>query len=207
MCAFDSSKVRIMTLKLSRYKWTCLLGAAFLGSLLWSVTFSDFVSDLVVFLLLGCLFVSLIASVVLVVGRRSKDALYRLLINVIFFLLSFPTATLGGFLRDRLFLMHLSRFQEVTNLLVKDEIAKTNGDVISTAVSLPPHYSDLHVLDVVLIRSTKENITVRYDLRDSSALSHRGYMYRSDDNPVALSKEYPTTGYKRVAPHWFFFSE
>ena len=103
--------------------------------------------------------------------------------------------------------MRLSRFQEVTNLLVKDEMAKINGDVISTVVSLPPNYSDLKVLDKVLIRSTKENITVRYALRNSNALSHRGYMYRSDDNSAALSKEYPKTGYTRVAPHWFFFSD
>ncbi len=32
-------------------------------------------------------------------------------------------------------------------------------------------------------------------------------MYRSDDNPMALSSEYSNTGYTRVAPHWFFFSE
>jgi hypothetical protein len=38
-------------------------------------------------------------------------------------------------------------------------------------------------------------------------LSHRGYMYRSDDDPLALSKEFPSTGYTQVAPHWFFYSE
>jgi len=103
--------------------------------------------------------------------------------------------------------MRLSRFQEVTNLLIKDEMAKAKGDVFSIAVSLPPSYSNLRVLNTVLIKSTKENITVRYAVRDSNALSHRGYMYRSDDNPVALSKEYSNTGYTRVAPHWFFFSE
>ncbi len=197
----------MMTIKLWPYKWTCLVGVAFLGSLLWSVTFTDGFSDLFVFLFLGCFFVSIVVSLVLGVARRSKDALYRILINVIFCLLIFPTISVGGSLRDRLFLMRLSRFQEVTNLLIKDEMAKAKGDVFSIAVSLPPSYSNLRVLNTVLIKSTKENITVRYAVRDSNALSHRGYMYRSDDNPVALSKEYPNTGYTRVAPHWFFFSE
>lgn len=204
---FGFSGFRIITMKLLPYKWTCLVGVAFLGSLLWSVTFSDGFSDLFVFLFLGCFFVSIVVSLVLGVARRSKDNLYRILINVIFCLLIFPTISVGGSLRDRIFLMRLSKFQEVTNLLIKDQMAKTNGDVFSTVVALPPSYSSLHVLDKVLIRSTKENITVRYAARDSNALSHSGYMYRSDDNPSALSKEYPRTGYTRVAPHWFFFSE
>jgi hypothetical protein len=156
---------------------------------------------------LACFVVSIVASVVLGLALRSKEALYRILINVIFCLLLFPTINLGSSLRDRLFLMRLSRFQEVTNLLIKDEMAKAKGDVFSTAVSLPPSYSNLRVLNAVLIKSTKENITVRYAVRNSNALSHRGYMYRSDDNPMALDKEYPNTGYTRVAPHWFFFSE
>src|SRR6266851_8060394 len=187
----------MMTIKLLPYKWTCLVGVAFLGSLLWSVTFTDGFSDLFVFLFLGCFFVSIVVSLVLGVARRSKDALYRILINVIFCLLIFPTISVGGSLRDRLFLMRLSRFQEVTNLLIKDEMAKAKGDVFSISVSLPPSYSNLRVLNTVLIKSTKENITVRYAVRDSNALSHRGYMYRSDDNPVALSKEYSNTGYTR----------
>jgi hypothetical protein len=149
----------------------------------------------------------MVASIVLGLTRRSKDAFYRILVNIVFCLLLVPTISLAGSLRDRLFLMRLPRFQEVTNLLIKDEVAKTNGDVFSTVISLPPGYSNINVLDRVLISSTKENITVRYALRNSNALSHRGYMYRSDDNPMALSMEYPNVGYTRVAPHWFFFSE
>jgi hypothetical protein len=196
-----------MKAKLLAYKWTCLFGVLLLGSLLWSVTFCDGLSDLFVFLFLGCFFVSIVVSLVLGVARRSKDALYRILINAIFCLLIFPTMSLGSSFRDRLFLMRLSRFQEVTNLLIKDEMAKAKGDVFSTAVSIPAGYSNLRVLNTVLVKSTKENITVRYAMRDSNALSHRGYMYRSDDDPAALNKEYPNTGYTRVAPHWFFFSE
>jgi hypothetical protein len=196
-----------MTIKSLPFKWTCLLGVAFLASLLWSGTFSDGFGDLILFLFLACFLASIVASAVLGVTRRSKDALYRVLINIVFCLLIFPTISLGASLRDRLFLTRLSRFQEVTNLLIKDETAKINGDVFSNMVSLPPSYSDLNVSDRVFISSTKEDITVRYAMRNSNALSHSGYMYRSDDDPTALSKEYPKTGYTRVAPHWFFFSE
>jgi hypothetical protein len=186
------------------YKWTILAGVVFLAALLWSVTFSDKSSDLIVFLFSLCFLVSLIASVVLAATRRSKVALYRVLLNIIFCLLLFPIIKLGGFFCDRLFLTRLSKFQEVTNLLVQEN---ANGHAFSAVVSLPVGYSVLHVADRVLIASTEGNITVRYALPNSNALSHRGYMYRSDDDPIALSKEYPRTGYTRVAPHWFFFSE
>jgi hypothetical protein len=59
-------------------------------------------------------------------------------------------------------------------------------------------------LNNVRIDATKTNITVRCIVRNSSALSHRGYMYRSDDHSAALQKEFPHTGYTRLAPHWFF---
>jgi hypothetical protein len=196
-----------MKAKLLAYKWTWLFGVAFLGSLLWSVTFCDGFSDLFVLLFLVVFFASIVASVVIGVNQRSKVALYRVLLNVIFCLLLFPTIRLGGFLRDRLFLTRLSRFQEVTSLLVKDEVAKANGDAFYAVVSLPPGFSNLNVSDRVLINATKKNITVRYSMRDSNALSTRGYMYRSDDDPTALGKEFPKTGYTQVAPHWFFFSE
>jgi hypothetical protein len=193
--------------KLLPYKWTCLIGVAVLGSLLWSVTYCDGLSDLFAFLFLACFFASIVTSVFLGVPRRSKVAIYRILINGAFCLLIFPTISLGGSLSDRLFLTRLSKFQEVTNLLITDELEKTKGNDLSNVVSLPPGYSKLNVLDRVLISSTNENFTVRYAMRDSSALGHSGYMYRSDDNPTALSKEYPTMGYTRVAPHWFFFTE
>ncbi len=196
-----------MATNLLSYKWTCLLGISLLGSLLWSGTFCDRFSDLFVLLLSVCFLASIVASLALGLKRRSKDALYRIVVNIVFCLLLFPTIILGSSLRDRLFLKRLPRFQEVTNLLIKDEMAKTNGDAVSSVVSLPPSYSNLNVLDNVLISTTKENITVRFALRNSNALSHRGYMYRSDDDPRTLSKEYPRTGYTRVAPHWFFFSE
>jgi hypothetical protein len=198
---------RIMTTKLGSYKWTCLVGVVFLGSLLWSVTFCDGLSDFFVFLFSALLLASILRSAFLSVTRRSKDFLYRIVIGIVFCLLIFPTISLGGFLRDRLFLTRLSRFQEVTNLLIKEETTKTNGDVFSTVVALPSDYLNLDVSDRVLISSTKDDIMVRYAMRNSNALSHSGYMYRSDDDPVALSKEYPKTGYTRVASHWFFFSE
>ncbi len=196
-----------MTAKLFPYPWTCLVGVAFLGSLLWSVTFCDGISDIVALLFFACFVASMVASAVLVATRRSKHASYRFLINVIFCLLLYPTILFGGSFRDRLFLKRLPRFQEATNFLIKDEMAKRGSDVFSTVVSIPPQYSDLKMLDRVIISSARQNITVRFAMRDSNALSHRGYMYRSDDDPAALSKEYPETGYTRVAPYWFFFSD
>ncbi len=74
-------------------------------------------------------------------------------------------------------------------------------------VSLPPGFSDLNVADYVLISSAKGNITVRYSVKNSNALSHSGFMYHSDDSEIDLSKAYPKTGYTNLAPHWFFFSE
>jgi hypothetical protein len=205
--ASGSSEPRPLKMKSLSYKWTCLFGVVFLGALLWSVTFSDQLSDLFVFLFLACFLGSIVVSVVIGVTRRSKESFYRILINIIFCLLIFPTINLGGSLRDQLFVKHLSRFQEVTDLLIKNELVKANGEIFSTVASLPPGYTDLNVKDRVLLNSTRGNITARYFVRNSNALSHRGYMYRSDDNPAALSREYPNAGYTRVAPHWFFYSQ
>ena len=194
-------------MKLLAYKWTCLFGIAFLGSFLLSVVFSDGVSDIFVLVCSLAFFASIVASVRIVVTRRSRASLYHLLLNVAFCLLFFPTVRLGSVIGDRIFLTRLPQFQEATDILVKGEIAKANSDVAAHVVSLPPGFSNLNVADHVLISSTKGNITVRYPVKNSNALSHRGFMYRSDDSEMALSKEYPKTGYTHLAPHWFFFSE
>jgi hypothetical protein len=196
-----------MTFKTLPYKWTCLVGLIFLGSTLWSDIMLDSLGFLFVAISAFCLLVSLIVSIVLAVGHRSKSSLHRVLINIFVCLLFFPTTRIGGLLGERLFLMHLARLQEVTNLLIKNEAAKVNPETSIIVARLPPAYSNLHVADTVLINSTKENITVRYISRDSSALGHRGYMYRSDDNPTALTRDFPRLGYTRIAPHWFFFSD
>jgi hypothetical protein len=191
----------------SHNKWTCLVGIVFLGSLLWSDTFLDEPGFLFVALSIFCLFASLIASVVLAVHQKSKAALYRVVISIAICLLFFPTTWLGNSLRERLFLSHLSRFQAVTNLLIENEAPKSNLGVSSTQTVLPPGYSDLHVVDKVLVDFKQTNTTVRFIRLDSSALGHRGYMYRSDDDPAALRREFPSLGYTHVAPHWFFFSD
>ena len=196
-----------MTLKSIPYKWTCLVGLMVLGSQLWSATLLDGLSFLFGILSILGLFVSLIVSIVLVALERSKAALYRVLINVALCLLIFPTMWLGNSLKERLFLMHLTRFQEVTNLLIENQTARLNHGDSHIGAQLPPAYSDLHVAERVLIDSKQKNITVRYASRDSSALGHRGYMYRSDDDPAALGREFPAYGYTRLAPHWFFFSD
>jgi hypothetical protein len=194
--------------KLLTYKWTCLLGVAFLGSLLWSGTLAEgFIGFFLVLLFFLSFLVSTIVSVGLAVAQRSRESFYRVAINAIIFLLLLPTINLGSFLRDRLFLMRLPTFQEATELLIKSEKAKVDSGGISTLVPLPASYSNLNVLDRVEISSVRGNVTIRYFNRGSSALGHSGYMYRSDDDPTLLDTDYPKTGYTRVAPHWFFFSE
>ena len=189
------------------YKWSCLIGAALLEALICSGTFNDGYSDLFVFFLLACFFISLVASVVLLVAHRSKTALYRVLINVIIALLLLPAMRLGSFLQNRLFLAHLSEFQQITDMLIREEEAKPHPDSFIAIATLPPGNSNLRVLNNVRIDATKGSITVRYIVRNSSALSHRGYMYRSDEDPTSLQREFPHTGYTHLAPHWFFFSE
>jgi hypothetical protein len=191
----------------SPYKWTCLVGATLLIALIWSCTFNDGYSDLFVFFLLACFFISLVASVVLLVAHRSRPTLYRFLSNVLFALLLLPAARLGGFFENRLFLMHLSEFQQITDKLVREEQAKPHPDSYIAIATLPPGHSNLRVLNNVRIDATKGSITVRYIVRNSSALSHRGYMYRSDDNPAALEKEFPHMGYTHLAPNWYYFSD
>jgi len=196
-----------MTLKSFPYKWTCLVGVLFLGSTLWSDIMLDGVGFLLVIISFLCLFISLIASLGIVAIDRSKESLYRILINVCIFLLFFPTVRLGSYLGERLFLMHLGRFQEATNLVIRNAGNKLNAGISRAGASLPPGYSDLHVADYVLLDSRQGNVTVRYTSRDSSALGHRGYLYRSDDDSAALKRDFPGLGYKRIAPHWFFFSD
>jgi hypothetical protein len=196
-----------MTLKSIPYKSTSLVGVALLGSLLWVGTFHDGLLDFWVIFLLFCFLASVIVSLVLAVARRTRDAFYRVAINLVVVLLLFPTMNLGGHLRDRIFLWRLPKFQAATDVLKESEAAKAETANSSIMVPLPPGYSNLGVKDRVQISSTKRNMTVRYFDRDSNALGHSGYMYRSDDDPTELSKEYPKTGYTRVAPHWFYFSE
>jgi len=201
------AKMPTMSLKSFPYKWTCLLGLIFLGSILWSATLRDEPSFLFGILSFLGLFVSVMASITVAIAERSKTALYRVLITVTLCLLIIPTIRLGGFFQERLFLMHLTRFQEVTNFLTEKEAARLNhGDTV-IMTGLPSSYSDLHVADRVLISSKQKNITVRYVSRDSSALGHSGYMYRSDDDPAALEREFPNVGYRRIVPHWFSFLE
>ncbi len=189
------------------YRWTFVLGVAFLGGFLWDATFSDGYGLLFVFFSLACFVVGSVIGLLSAKPPRLRDVLYPVAIFLFSCLLFFPTIELGGYFRNRIFLTHLSKFKEVTDFLVRDEREKRNSDVFITVVALPSGYSNLHVSDYVRIDSTKENISVRYTTRDSNALSHRGFMYRSDDSPAALRKEYPHTGYSHLAPHWFYFSE
>lgn len=188
-----------------RYKWTCLVALIFLGSLLWSATMLDGPGFIAIAVSCLCFFASVIASIVRVGFERSKASLYRLSINAAACLLVFPTIRLGDLVAKELFLKHLDRFEEATNLLTRNEAAQREGSL--TDARLPPGYADLHVAEHVLISSKQGSITVRYISRDSSALGHRGYMYRSDDDPVALEEEFPHLGYSRLAPHWFSFSD
>ncbi|MGC1087304.1 MAG: hypothetical protein WA894_02615, partial [Candidatus Acidiferrum sp.] len=193
-----------MAIKALPHKWTCLVGIFLLAALIWSKTFDDGYSDLLVFFLLACFLLSALISLILLVADRSKAALYHVLINLVIVLLLFPAIRLGGFFEDRLFLMNLPKFQQITDVLIREEQAKAHPDAFTSIVTLPPGNTNLRVLDRVRIDVTKGSVTVRYLVRNSSALSHRGYIYRSDDNPTALENEFPHTGYTHLAPHWFY---
>lgn len=197
-----------MALKSFPFKSTCLVGACFLGSMFWSAAMLDTGFGFLRFFVLAlCFFTSVVVSLVLAIARRSRMSLYRVLINVAACLLFFPTIRAGNKLRDRLFLRHVTRFQEVTDFLIASERARANTDEFSTAVPLPSGYSDLNVARTVWIKSTKQSITVQYLGRETSALGHQGWMYRPAESIAALEKDYPRIGYKHLAPHWFFFSD
>lgn len=190
-----------MMTKLLAYKWTCVLGLAFLGSFVWAEVSLGGVSGIFLLVCSLAFLPGVLASIIVAAARRSRDGLYRLLIYVAVCLLIFPAIRLGAVIREEIFLTRLPRFQEATEILLKN---KADGDVTG---DLPAGFSDLNVKDHALISSIRGSITVRYFSRDSSALGHRGYMYRSDDDTATLSKEFPRLGYTKLAPHWFFFSD
>ena len=197
-----------MVLKSFPFKWTCLVGACFLGSMFWSAAMLDTGFGFLRFLVFGlCFLTSAGLSVLFAIDRRSRTSLYRVLINVAVCLLFFPAIHAGSVLRDRLFLRHLARFQQVTDFLIANERARAKSDEFLTVVPLPSAYSDLNVADKVLVRSTKQGITVEYLGRETSSLGHQGWMYRSEDSIPALERDYPRIGYTHLAPHWFFFSD
>jgi hypothetical protein len=197
-----------MSLKSFPFKWTCLVGACLLGSMLWSSAGFDAGFGFLRFLICGlCFFTSVVVSLVLAVVHRSRMSLYRILINVAICLVFFPAIRAGGILRDRLFLRHLARFQEVTDFLIANERATANADEFAVVVQLPLTYSDLRVADKVFIKSIRGDTTVEYLERETSALGHTGYMYRSDDSATALEKDFPKMGYTHLAPHWFLFAD
>lgn len=196
-----------MPLKTFPYKWTCLVGFIFLGSILWLNIMLDGTGFLMAIVSTLCLFMSLFVSFVLAAIQKSKSSLYRILINVIVFLLFIPTTHLADVVRERLFLRHLARFQDATNLLIRNGAAKLNDGDCFILTRLPAEYTDLHMADTVLIDSKQKNITVRYVSKDSSAIGHRGYIYLSDDNPDTLNRDFPQFGYKRIAAHWFYYAD
>lgn len=189
------------------YLLTTFAGVAFLVALLWSCSLLDGFSFLFSLASFFLFFASVVASFVSLFFRRWKLSLHLLLINTLVCLLVFPTMKFGTFLEDRLFLMHLVEFQEATNFLIENARTTRKEDNFYAVAQLPDRYSNLHVAKPVLLHFTKQGVTVSYLTRDSSALGHRGYLYRSDDDPTALKKDVPRLGYKRLAPHWFFFSE
>src|SRR6266581_2572330 len=125
-----------MNLRSFPYKWTCFVGAIFLSSLLWSAAMLDGFSFVLALISSFCLLTSIIASIVLALAQRSKVSLYRILMNITVCLLFFPVTRLGNFLRERLFLMHLAKFQEVTDSLIADQRSKSHSEVFVAGAQL-----------------------------------------------------------------------
>src|SRR5690348_2250853 len=176
-----------MPLRSFPFKWTCLVGTLLLGSVFWSAAGLDAGFGFLRFLICGlCFLVSAVISLILALVHRSRMSLYRILINVAVCLLFFSAIRVGGIVRDQLFLRHLARFQEVTNFLIANERATANPGEFAVVVQLPASYSDLRVADKVYIKSSNGDTTVEYLERETSALGHTGYMYRSNDSTTAL---------------------
>jgi hypothetical protein len=192
-------------LKVPSDKSIFVFGAVCLGVNLWWAIFHDPYSFALSIIGAVGLLGSCIATIILAALERKKPDLYRAAVALVALLLLLPTIRLGGFLQDELFLIRLSRFQEVTDIVLKDQRDKAGSNVFTAGTALPAGYSNLGVKNGALIRSTENNVTVQYMFKDSSAVGHAGYMYRSDDDINALGKEFQSFGFRRLAPHWFYF--
>ncbi len=179
---------------------TWLFALIFLGATLWHSVSRDGWG----FLISGLLFLSFVVFACVVIGealtQRTKIAGYRCLISIVALGLFIPTLILGGKLRNEIFLFELPTYQKITDILISQKQIKANDPV----VPFPAGYTSELIDDrYASVRRDDSSITVLYLTRDSSAIGHAGFMYRSDDDPTPLKKQDPEMGFRRIAPHWF----
>jgi hypothetical protein len=168
--------------------------------------FGGFISMGLGMLLFLCLMVSTGVSLLFGLCVWTRKSVYRIALNLLFFALFFPVVHLGNFLNLQLFLMKLPRYQEATNLILKD--VKSKSQRLEFVVALPQGYSDLNTTGKAsVVLDPNDVATVLYFKPGSSAVGHSGYLYRSDDNLEALKRECPELGFYRVAPNWYTFAD
>jgi hypothetical protein len=180
---------------------TCFFGSAFLLATLWHSIFRDGWGFLIFGILFGLFAIFACGTLVIALVDWSKVAWQRCLIIVSVIGLFVPTMILGGHLRNQIFLAELPIYQKITDILVSQVQYRASD----TTVCFPPGYTSNLVNDqrALIERSDDNSITVLYFTRDSSALGHSGFMYRSDDHPDVLKMKRPEMGFKRIAPKWF----
>jgi hypothetical protein len=135
---------------------------------------------------------------------RTKVAWGRCLIIAIAICTGILALKLGAALRDQIFLWELPKYQKITDLLIREQTTAANTDVC-----FPSGYTSELVNDkrVSIEQGKDKAITVIYFTRDSSALGHAGYLYRSDDNLESLHKLHLRMGIGRLAPKWYVWGD
>lgn len=180
---------------------TWLFGAVFILATLWHAFFRDGWGFLISGLLILALLVYAAVSVGLLLENRSRDSWRRVLINAVALGAFIPMLALGGFLRDQVFLANLPAYQAVADGLVAR--VKPSGDTFIWN-GFPPGFSSSLVGQHMLVKRSGDGaLTVMFMTRDSSAVGHGGYLYRSDDDESALRREDSHAGFKRIAPKWY----
>jgi hypothetical protein len=183
---------------------TWLFSLAFLGATFWHSVFRDGWGFLIWMLLFlsFLLFFCLVLGIVL--SERTKTSVYRFLISFVALVLFIPAVILGNDLRDKIFLFELPYYQKITDSLI-DQSSASAKDYL---VVVPPDFSSAFVNDKhASVDRSEGGVTVLYFSRDSSAVGHAGYLYRSDDDIAELKKQDPHMGVYRIAPHWFSWGD
>jgi hypothetical protein len=183
---------------------TWLFGAAFLLSTLWHSIFRDGWGFLVSMLLAVVLLIHACVSLGLILDNRSRVSWRRVLINAVALGAFIPTLALGGFLRDQIFLANLPIYQAVADSSVA-HVKSSDTDLWN---GYPTGFSSSLVGEHVLVRRSSDGaFTVMFVTRDSSAVGHAGYLYRSDDDESELRRENPDAGFKRLVPNWYVWGD
>jgi hypothetical protein len=143
----------------------------------------------------------LLASLLILFMNRSKKTIYRILIIIAGMTLVIPMLRIGSLIRNQLFLENLAYYQAVVDRISAKAKETPNEPGVSR---LPASFSSCLVGNFALIeRDADSSFTLFFFTRDSSAIGHSGFLYRSDDNPKTVTREKPEVGLRRLAARWY----